>query len=213
MLYNTKENAPFSLMHCFKILEKAPKWSQHLTIKQNSTPTTKRKRSTTSQEPEEEAVELPGCEDGNSSAAGSSRPMGQKASKTAEGSRKSLAAASIAMADNGRVLANLTKQKLEDSIQRTAAYKQMVNHAIMSVDVEKMSGVAREYYLLEQTRILNETRKAAGNIVEQTYEEILSEVPINEDCIEVSSKVTFSEELTEPEDEVDDDLISQTDSE
>lgn len=179
----------------------------------------KRKRSTTSQEPDEyAAVELPDCEAGNSSAAGSSRPMGQKASKTAETSRKSLAAASIAMADNGRVLANLTKQKLEDSIQRTAAYKQMVNHAIMSVDVEKMSGVAREYYLLEQTRIFNETRKAAGNIVEPTYEEILSEVPINEDGIEfpineVSSKVTFSEEPTDPEDEFDDDLISQTDSE
>lgn len=141
-----------------------------------------RKRSSTPHEMEEEAaVESSGeaagnsSEAGNSSGAGCSRPMGQKASKVAEASRKSLAAASIAMADNGRVLANLTKQKLEDSIQRTAAYKQMVNHSIMSVDLDKMSGMAREFYMMEQTRILKETREAAY------YEEILLEVPINED--------------------------------
>lgn len=29
LLYNTKEKVPFGFMHCFKILENAPKWSQY----------------------------------------------------------------------------------------------------------------------------------------------------------------------------------------
>lgn len=61
-----------------------------------------------------------------------------------------------------------------------------MNHAIMSIDLDKMTGMAREFYILEQTRILNETRKAAMDNVGQfgcgqSYEEILLEVPINED--------------------------------
>lgn len=34
LLYNTKEKAPFSMMHCFKILVSAPKWSLHIASKQ-----------------------------------------------------------------------------------------------------------------------------------------------------------------------------------
>lgn len=30
LLFSTKEGGPFNLMHCFKILEHAPKWSQYV---------------------------------------------------------------------------------------------------------------------------------------------------------------------------------------
>lgn len=96
-----------------------------------------------------------------SSSAECSRPRGQKQAKLAEASNKTLAAASLVMADSGRELAEVAKAKLKDSIQRTAVFKQMVTHSIMSVDLEKMSNVAKEYYHLEQKRILDEIRRAA----------------------------------------------------
>lgn len=115
-----------------------------------------------------------------------SRPKGQKLSKVKD-ANESLTSAGLAIAENGKILANLAKQKLADSLQRTAAYKRMVNHSIMSVDLSKMDSISREYYILEKERILQEARNPSESKMEefdyassQAYEEIIEELPIDD---------------------------------
>lgn len=58
-------------------------------------------------------------------------------------------------------MAEAANAKAKDSIERTKALKRIAHHSIMSVDFTGLSDVAKEYYQLEQRRILSETYEEA----------------------------------------------------
>lgn len=93
------------------------------------------------------------------------RPRGRNASKL----QKVTNSETLELAKAGRILAEAANTKAKDSIQRTKALKRIANHAIMSVDMSALSAIAKEYYTLEQRRILEETYQEA----ESTNESIM----------------------------------------
>lgn len=84
----------------------------------------------------------------------SSRPNGKKSAKY----DAKMLQSTVDMAKSGKVLAQVAKAKLEDTLRRTSALNRMANHAIMSVEIEKLSATARAFYELEQARIVKEIR-------------------------------------------------------
>lgn len=75
----------------------------------------------------------------------------------------------------------------------------MVNHTIMSVDLNKMDSMAKEFYLIEKQRILQETRNTFENntdrfdyISNEPHVEILSEMAVNEDVYDTLSESVLS---------------------
>ncbi|XP_055589263.1 uncharacterized protein LOC129741547 [Uranotaenia lowii] len=143
-LFATSEKTPFALMNCYRILESAPKWQQYHVAKAP-------KRSLVldheSEEFENVAIE-------ETSFPGSSRPIGREAAKR----QKRAQHAELELAKSGSLLAATAKEKLQDSLQRTKILGRLVNHSIMSVNLDGLSDVAREYYVLEQQRILSEVQ-------------------------------------------------------
>lgn len=92
----------------------------------------------------------------------SGRPIGQKASKARKANQQCATAhAGIAMAKAGNLLAFAATERLTYSKQKALSLSRLANHSIMSMDLNGLNDTAREFYLLEQKRILNETRKYA----------------------------------------------------
>ncbi|XP_062708771.1 uncharacterized protein LOC109407123 isoform X1 [Aedes albopictus] len=151
-LYNTSTKSPFTLLHAFKILENAPKWKQYVDLKVSAANSSALKRRRLD---EDESFE-----DDDPSATPSpsspSRPMGQKAAKKLKQQQASHADIGAQMAKASNLLANAVKDKAVLSRERTAAINRMANHAIMSVDFSTLSETAKEFYRVEQERILQQ---------------------------------------------------------
>lgn len=160
VLYTRKENAPFSVMHCYEILHNAPKWKLSLTEQSTSTQGTPSVGSETS-------TDNPETPSGSST-----RPIGQKRAKSEQNHTDNIN-------DTLRVLAEVSEKKLDDSRKRTAVLEQLVHHKIMRVEMDKVSPTAKKFYGLMQEEILREIeakKQAANN--KSTEEEIcLENVP------------------------------------
>lgn len=87
------------------------------------------------------------------------RPNGRKAAKLDASFLKN----SNSLAESGRSLAETAKSKIKDYEDRTKALVRMANYAIMSIDPRNLSASSREFYELEQVRILNEIKNQASS--------------------------------------------------
>lgn len=96
-----------------------------------------------------------------SSSSSSNRPVGQKASKRMKLQQASNANVGAQMAEASNRLVEATKEKALLSRARTVAINRMVFHSIMSVDLTMLSETAKEYYRVEQERILQNIKEKA----------------------------------------------------
>lgn len=102
---------------------------------------------------------MPSCSSG--------RPLGVKASKAQKLNQGCAAAnAGIEMAKAGNLLAFAAKERLAYSKQKAQALSRIANHNIMSMNINGLNEIAREFYVMEQKRILNEARELAKNELE-----------------------------------------------
>ncbi|XP_055545314.1 uncharacterized protein LOC129730194 [Wyeomyia smithii] len=145
-LFATTEKAPFTLMHCHILLQNEPKWKQYHTVKGLN----QKRAATEFVDTTRDSSES----DDAGSASGSGRPIGQRAAKARKLVTRFEKHTDLQMTIAAQERAAYMKQKVR-------ALTRMANHAIMSMNLEGLNETAREYYLLEQQRILNETRKQA----------------------------------------------------
>ncbi|XP_058826817.1 uncharacterized protein LOC131686841 [Topomyia yanbarensis] len=174
-LFATTEKTPFTLMHCYSILQSAPKWQQYHTVKKSPTP----KRLAAEIDLARGETDLP-----DPVPSSSDRPIGQKACKAqrlSQGCASNHVGSEIAKA--GNMLAIAAKERLMYCRQKALALSRMANHAIMSVDINGLNETAREFYLLEQKRILNETKEAFKNELEPRPE------PLDDDREDVENTI------------------------
>ncbi|XP_058828373.1 uncharacterized protein LOC131688218 [Topomyia yanbarensis] len=170
--YVTKEKSPFMMMHCYRILESAPKWQQYNVLK---VPAVKRSAESLSNDGSEETD---GVE--QSSTNEMDRPRGRDANKK----QKNLGSETFELANAGKLLAVAAKAKVKDSIERTKVLKRIANHSIMSIDFSKLSNVAKKYYALEQHRILEETYQEVAYASQESSVESTDVMPVSVDVVE-----------------------------
>ncbi|XP_055643784.1 uncharacterized protein LOC129779987 [Toxorhynchites rutilus septentrionalis] len=168
-LYATSEKTPFNLVNSYRILESAPKWQQY-----HSGKAPNRSQCMNDLETEEFRDEVTTGETSSSSAL---RSIGRDAAKKQKKSE-------LDLVKSGRLLAATAQAKLADSIERTKILKRLVNHSIISVNLNGLSDVAREYYALEQQRILSELRsEEPGSFSEAGSQEDVLENISDEDVV------------------------------
>ncbi|XP_055528042.1 uncharacterized protein LOC129720580 [Wyeomyia smithii] len=161
-LLASTEHSSFSLMHCFKILESAPKWQQY-NVKETSM---KRKLTVGSE------TNFGGNDYGNGKLQTSEeRPKGQKTGKQQLKHQHMLDSTASEIANATKLLAQVAQEKLTTVTQRNFTLSRMVDHSVMSIDFSKLSEHAKEYYMLEQRLILKETQSKilANNVTEEEY--------------------------------------------
>lgn len=150
-LYSVTTKGPFTLLHAYKMLEKAPKWQQYQDTKPATANSSKRRRSDDGENFEEDN-DLSTTQSSSST----SRPIGQKASKHQQKLKGNSELAGMQIAKAGNLLAEASKEKAVLARERTQAINRMVNHSIMSVDFSTLSETAKKYYEMEQERILQQ---------------------------------------------------------
>lgn len=150
-LFAATEKSSFTLMHCFVILENAPKWQQYNAAKVLAS---QKRAATESDDSSREERSVPEAVAPAESRSIEQKPL-TKSRKVARGSPNK--------AELRTAKANAVEKRLEYSRQKAQALTRMANHAIMSTKLDGLSETAREYYMLEQQRILDETRELATN--------------------------------------------------
>lgn len=104
------------------------------------------------------------------------RPRGRDFSKRQKISND----VSLEQAKSGRLLAAASKAKLDDCFQRTKALKRIANHSIMSMDLTGLNSVAKQYYEIEQRRILDETLKGTASTTDGSIKASISDFDVEE---------------------------------
>ncbi|XP_055615177.1 uncharacterized protein LOC129761481 [Toxorhynchites rutilus septentrionalis] len=153
-LFALTEKSFFTLMHCYVLLQNAPKWLLYHCVKAPATQ--KRGHSETAESAQSDTSMT------NAESTSTSRPIGQKAAKGRKivlGSEYAQAGLKIAKA--GSELAAAAKERLTYSKQKAQALSRMANHTIMSMNLDGLNETARKFYLLEPQRVLAETRQQA----------------------------------------------------
>ncbi|XP_065081683.1 N-glycosylase/DNA lyase [Ochlerotatus camptorhynchus] len=102
---------------------------------------------------EEEGADLAAIAPSSSS----SRPMSQKPSRNQQQLRGNFAHAGMQMARAGNLLAEAAKEKAVLVKERTQVINRMVNHAVMSVNFSALSEIAKQYFKMEQEKILQQS--------------------------------------------------------